>query len=129
MAVLSLLALALGIVVVSLVRSYFFHPLRKFPGPFWAAHTDLWRLYYLCSRRMPDKLLEMHEKYGPVVRFAPNELSFQNPEILEQVYKGGRKFIKSNFYEGFTTFHPNTFGMRDEEVGPLHRCRLCFDKC
>jgi benzoate 4-monooxygenase len=114
-----LLFIALGFVVVSFLRSHFFHPLRKFPGPFWAAHTDIWRVYHLWTRRMPDTLLKVHEKYGPVVRIGPNDLSFQSVEILNDVYKGGRKFIKSNFYDGFTTFHPNTFGMLDEDVSTL----------
>lgn len=73
---------------------------------------------------MPDTLLKMHEKYGPVVRIAPNELSFQSVDILNEVYKGGRKFPKSDFYNGFTTFHPNTFGMLDEEVSTLQHCRF-----
>jgi benzoate 4-monooxygenase len=111
--------LASAVVVVSFIYGHLFHPLRKFPGPFWAAHTDLWRVYHLWTRRMPETLLQMHEKYGPVVRIAPNELSFQSVDILGDVYKGGRKFPKSDFYQGFTTFHPNTFGMLDEEVSTL----------
>ncbi|OCT51550.1 putative benzoate 4-monooxygenase cytochrome P450 [Cladophialophora carrionii] len=110
--------------VVSFLRNHLFHPLRKFPGPFWAAHTDLWRVYHLWTRRMPDTLLKMHEKYGPVVRMAPNELSFQSVDIFSDVYKGGRKFPKSDFYQGFTTFHPNTFGMLDEELHAKRRRQM-----
>lgn len=49
---------------------------------------------------MPDALLKVHEKYGPVVRIGPNDLSFQGAEIFDDVYKAGRKFIKSSFYDG-----------------------------
>lgn len=65
---------------------------------------------------MPNTLLELHEKYGPVVRIGPNDLSFQHAAAIDAIYKSGRKLIKSNFYDGFTTFHPNLFGTRDEEV-------------
>lgn len=109
----------LALVVARFLHIHFFHPLRRFPGPFWAVHTDLWRVYQLSTKRFPEKLLELHTRYGPVVRIAPNELSFDGVGIIEQVYKGGRKFVKSNFYDGFTTFHPNLFGTRDEEVSTL----------
>ena len=110
---------ALVAAAAALLQDHYFHPLRKFPGPFWAAHTDSWRVYQLWTRRMPDTLLKVHEKYGPVVRVGPNDLSFQGVDILNEVYKGGRKFSKSSFYSGFTTFHSNTFGMLDEDVSTL----------
>ena len=66
--------------------------------------------------------LKLHKQYGPVVRIAPNHLSFQSVDILNEVYKGGRKLPESDFYNGFMTFHPNTFGMLDEEVSPLPYC-------
>ncbi len=113
--ILSLIVLA---IVASLIHGHYFHALRKFPGPFWAAHTNLWRIYHLWTRRMPDTLLQLHQKYGPVVQIGPNDLSFQNVEAINQIYKSGRKFVKSDFYDGFTTFHPNLFGNRDEEVIP-----------
>lgn len=108
--------LGLILVVVRFLHVRFFHPLREFPGPFWAAHTDLWRVYHLSTKRFPDTLLKLHARHGPVVRIAPNDLSFEGVGIIEQVYKGGRKFVKSDFYDGFTAFHPNLFGTRDEEV-------------
>ncbi|OAL36936.1 hypothetical protein AYO20_03705 [Fonsecaea nubica] len=118
------LGLPVLFVLASFVRNQFFHPLSKHPGPFWARHTDLWRVYHLCTRRMPDTMIKVHEKYGPVVRVAPNELSFQSVEILEEVYKGGRRFIKSDMYEGFTTFHPNSFGTRDEDLHAKRRRQM-----
>ncbi|OAP60837.1 hypothetical protein AYL99_05839 [Fonsecaea erecta] len=113
-----------ALLLASFLRNQFFHPLSKFPGPFWAAHTDLWRVYHLWTRRMPDTMVQVHEKYGRVVRVAPNELSFQGVEILDQVYKGGRRFIKSNLYDGFTTFHPNSFGTRDEDLHAKRRRQM-----
>lgn len=108
--------LAFTAVVAYLAYFRWFHTLSKFPGPFWASQTDLWRVYQLCTRRMPETLLKLHEKYGPVVRIGPNELSFQSSEALATIYKSGRTMIKSNFYDGFTAFIPNLFGTRDEEV-------------
>ena len=52
---------------ISLYR-LFFHPLRRFPGPFWARLSNLYHLYII---RKSDNYLVMqklHEKYGPIVR-------------------------------------------------------------
>lgn len=53
--------------------------------------------------RQPYKLLELHEKYGPVVRVAPEELSFSSAQSWKDIYgfrQGHRTFIKSPFYDG-----------------------------
>ena len=116
-----LLILLIPVLVVSFILYrfcyfQFLHPLSKFPGPFWAKQTDFWRVYQLWTTRLPNTLLELHRKYGSVVRVGPNELSFQDLDSIAPIYKSGRKVMKSDFYSGFTTFHPNLFGTRDEEV-------------
>ncbi|KAK1488453.1 benzoate 4-monooxygenase cytochrome P450 [Colletotrichum abscissum] len=55
------------------------------------------------SGRQPYRQLELHEKYGPVVRVAPNELSFSSASSWQEIYgvrKGVEPFIKSEFYDG-----------------------------
>ena len=42
----------------------FFHPLSKFPGPFWASVTRLWVAYHCYRADEHTKLLELHKKYG-----------------------------------------------------------------
>ena len=113
LSVLLLLAIAL---IFTLTYNRFFHPLRGFPGPFWAAQTDAWRAYHLCTKRLPDTLEAVHARYGPVVRVGPNDLSFQSVAAIAPIYKSGRRLIKSSFYDGFTAFIPNLFGTQDEEV-------------
>lgn len=65
---------------------------------------------------MPDNLIEAHKRYGSVVRVGPNDLSFDSAEAVSQIYKAGRDMPKTGFYDGFTTFNPNLFGTRDEDV-------------
>ncbi|KAI9775446.1 MAG: hypothetical protein M1816_005936, partial [Peltula sp. TS41687] len=53
--------------------------------------------------RQPYKILALHEKYGPVVRASPNELSFSSAASWRDIYgfrQGHKPFIKSPFYDG-----------------------------
>ncbi|KAF2710597.1 cytochrome P450 [Pleomassaria siparia CBS 279.74] len=62
------------------------HPLRSYPGPF------LWRAYQwpfqrsIISGRFPFDTLELHKKYGHVVRVAPWELSYTDSKALKTIY-------------------------------------------
>jgi len=60
--------------------------LNRFPGPLLAALTPAWRVYHAYYNRHKVMELELHEKYGPIVRTAPNVLSFSDPEVIRDVY-------------------------------------------
>lgn len=64
----------------------YFHPLRRYPGPkLWAAY----RLPYVVRNFqgvLPFKVLEFHKQYGPVVRIAPDELAYTDPEAWNDIY-------------------------------------------
>jgi len=80
-----------------------YHPLYKFPGPPSAAWSNALHSYTFMSGRQPYKLLDLHEKYGPVVRVAPNELSFSSAQSWKDIYgfrQGHKTFVKSPFYDG-----------------------------
>ncbi|KAF7890041.1 uncharacterized protein EAF02_002456 [Botrytis sinoallii] len=70
----------------TVIYNLFFHPLRKFPGPI------LWRssrLPYIISLVRGNLVLDqmkIHEKYGEVVRLAPNEISFTKEEAWNDIY-------------------------------------------
>jgi cytochrome P450 len=60
--------------------------LRHFPGPQLCA---AYRFPYVIENvrgRLPQKVLELHQKYGPVVRIAPNELAFAQAEAWNDIY-------------------------------------------
>lgn len=79
------------------------HPLHRFPGPFLASWSNILHSYWFLSGRQPYHLLQLHEKYGPVVRTAPNELSFSSVNSWKDIYgfrQGHKTFVKSPFYDG-----------------------------
>ncbi|EME48394.1 hypothetical protein DOTSEDRAFT_84037 [Dothistroma septosporum NZE10] len=78
-----------GIALYSLsyvVYNLFLHPLRSHPGPL------LWRMsripydYHSFYGTLPNILREFHEKYGPVVRIAPTELSYTDSRVWKEVW-------------------------------------------
>ncbi|OTA69378.1 benzoate 4-monooxygenase cytochrome P450 [Hypoxylon sp. EC38] len=81
----------------------FFHPLSKIPGPWLASISDIPYCWWLLGGRQPYKVLELHNKYGPTVRIAPNEVSFNTAQSWKDIYghrAGHQVFLKGTFYEG-----------------------------
>ncbi|KAF6758259.1 cytochrome P450 [Ephemerocybe angulata] len=80
-----------------------FHPLAHFPGPTLAALTDYYVMYYdvIKGGEMLDQLNILHERYGPVVRFGPNQLHFSDPAAYDAIYRDPRFPKDPNFYESF----------------------------
>ncbi|CDM34511.1 hypothetical protein DTO013E5_5013 [Penicillium roqueforti] len=110
--------------LVYLIYQRFLHPLAKYPGPFLAAFTDFNKFSLFLSLRIDQRIFSLHQKYGPIVRIAPNELSFWNPEAVAPIYKSGKAMVKSPFFDGFKTFNPSLFGNRDEKVHALRRRQM-----
>ncbi|OAG38725.1 hypothetical protein AYO21_07078 [Fonsecaea monophora] len=68
------------------IYNIYFHPLAHYPGPILARASHLWRLKgYLYGTEAHD-ILEAHNKYGGVVRLAPDELSYVSPIAWKQIY-------------------------------------------
>ncbi|KUI58549.1 Versicolorin B desaturase [Cytospora mali] len=79
-------------ILFSVLYNVFFHPLSKFPGPLWARTT---RIPYWIASMKGDQVFFMHrlhEEYGPVVRFSPNELSYTDGRAWRDIcgYTKGR---------------------------------------
>lgn len=68
----------------------FLHPLRSYPGPrLYAASIIPISILRLQGKILPT-LQAAHKKYGPVVRLAPNELSYIDLQAWKDIY-GHRK--------------------------------------
>jgi hypothetical protein len=69
-------------------------PLRKYRGPFLAGFTNLWRYNLTKSGRYGETIKKLHDKYGPVVRIAPNVLDLDYPELIKIIYGTDGKWVK-----------------------------------
>lgn len=63
--------------VSQLVYNLFLHPLRKVPGPLTHRATRLTYIYYARSGMLHHRLRDLQERYGPVVRIAPQRARLQ----------------------------------------------------
>ncbi|KAL8983732.1 MAG: hypothetical protein Q9205_002101 [Flavoplaca limonia] len=83
----------LASIVVSLVylisKAFYnlrFHPLARFPGPsLWAA-SRIPYAWTLLRGDLTQRTKELHDRYGHVVRLAPNELSFIDAQAWQDIY-------------------------------------------
>jgi cytochrome P450 len=83
------------------VYRLYFHPLSKYPGPFWAKITDLYSTYHAWKGDRHLEFWRCHEKYGNVVRFGPNSVSFNTSTALHDIYGFKRNVRKADFYSAF----------------------------
>ncbi|KAF1836518.1 cytochrome P450 [Decorospora gaudefroyi] len=96
----------------------FLHPLRRYPGPL------LWRSfrfpYVIATHRgeIHKRFTELHTRYGPVVRVAPNELSYVDSRAVKDIYTtrpGHLPFERNRtFSKKMTPDEPNSIVGFDE---------------
>ncbi|KAI0099754.1 averantin oxidoreductase [Nemania sp. FL0031] len=84
------------------IYNIWLHPLAKYPGPRLAAASPLWMISSYFYGRTPSDLHKLHERYGPVVRTSPNELSYINSIQWKEIYgykpRGDAEFAKDPKY-------------------------------
>ena len=94
-------AIAIAAIAGLAVERLILSPLAKIPGPKLAALTQWWIIYHEFNGDRTLTIHALHEKYGPVVRVSPTEVSFTSPEGVKDIYGAGSTFPKSHFYDLF----------------------------
>jgi cytochrome P450 len=85
------------------VYQRYFHPLSRYPGPFLNSITGLPTAITLLRGRFAFDNKLLHEKYGPVFRLGPNELSFTSSQATQDIYgfrSGHQNMKKSLLHTG-----------------------------
>ncbi|PYH48399.1 putative cytochrome P450 pisatin demethylase [Aspergillus saccharolyticus JOP 1030-1] len=75
--------------IVRVVYCCYFHPLVKYPGPWFS--SSLWGQHHLTEE-------SLHQRYGPIVRVAPIWLSSARLEDFEAIYGFNKSIKKDDFY-------------------------------
>ncbi|KAI3336999.1 cytochrome P450 family protein [Xylariaceae sp. AK1471] len=97
-------------------------PLAAFPGPLAAKLAKSWRSYSHYRGNFHRDLVDLHERYGPVVRIGPNELSVGDPEAFRKIYSISNAFPKGPSYSVLRGTRPfDLANERDEKVHGAQR--------
>ncbi|KAL6238012.1 cytochrome P450 [Aspergillus navahoensis] len=110
--------------IIWIIYTRWFHPLARFPGPFWAFVS-----------RAEKTQRKLHEKYGPVVRIAPNELVTSDPAAAKTFYtvkSGTGKAGSSNVYSMSSVLQSEKYidaciNIWDEKLGEIADRKESFD--
>lgn len=81
-----LLMLFLTVVLVTIIRRRYFSPLSHIPGPFLASFSRLWHMRYIIRGDQQIVLAKAHEKYGPFVRIAHDEVSVCHENAVKSLF-------------------------------------------
>ncbi|KAH7026802.1 fusicoccadiene 8-ol C-15 hydroxylase [Macrophomina phaseolina] len=76
----------LALAAAKILYNVHFHPAAAYPGPLRARATRLYYMYYRMSGRLEFKIKELHDRYGRVVRVAPDELSYNGGTAWDDIY-------------------------------------------
>jgi benzoate 4-monooxygenase len=104
----SILLLALvfaAYLVAFIIYNAFLHPFSSFPGPPLARISKIWSRYGNLKGRKSHRIHAAHQKYGPVIRAGPNELSFSSPEAVRDIYTNDAFVKEEAFYRAKRVFH------------------------
>lgn len=97
-------------------------PLRRYPGPLLASGSRTWKVWSTWSGHTERDHIEIHNRYGPVVRIAPNELSLASPHAAREVLAAGKGFHKTDFYSVFPPpENPDIFTETRESVHAIKK--------
>ncbi|KAH6603938.1 Cytochrome P450 [Trichoderma cornu-damae] len=90
--------------------------MARVPGPWYSQWTSAVLDYKWLTGQRPIYVHYLHEKYGPVVRIAPNEVDVTDMESVKAIYNVKETFKKSSFYRKLTSVRtPVLFALTDVE--------------
>ncbi|KAI1336710.1 pisatin demethylase [Xylariaceae sp. FL0016] len=101
-------ASALIYIVYSYVMTWY--RLRKIPGPLLAHFSYLWLAKVSMGGRQYYIYRGLCEKYGPLVRVGPNEITTDDPEIIRKMSAARSQYGKGEWYIG-ARFNPYSDSM------------------
>jgi cytochrome P450 len=73
-------------ILLNFVYNITLHPLAKYPGPILWRMSPIPSIISLLRGRISFDYKVLHDKYGPVVRVMPNELSFNTAKAWDDIY-------------------------------------------
>ncbi|KAL3251448.1 hypothetical protein ABHI18_010657 [Aspergillus niger] len=115
-------ATAVAIWVLQIAYKLLRSPLRHIPGPLYTRVTRLPLKFSIVTGRRIYFIHDLHQKYGPVVRIAPDEVSVSSLPEFKEIHRVGSAFLKTPWYQKFAwDRNPGLFTMRDPKEHAARR--------
>ena len=108
---------ALAYLLFTAIYNRYLHPLSKYPGPVLASISRLPQLTAYVKGRSHLHVKALHDRYGNVVRIAPDELSFREGDAWKDIY-GNRPQRKANFLKDMRFYNKSKSGIPNLAVAP-----------
>jgi len=93
------LCLFVAYLVLTTIYNLWFHPLAKYPGPFFSRISGIPSFYYACKGDRHIWAWRQFQIYGDKFRAAPNLILFNSPEAYNSVFGYNTNVRKSDFYD------------------------------
>lgn len=109
------------------IYNLYLHPLAKYPGPLVWRATRLGFVNSLVRGNLVQDVQKIHEKYGDIVRLAPNELSFAREEAWRDVFAvrpGHKPFLKNQVFWKPPPGSPQVFASTADTVKHARQRKL-----
>lgn len=90
----SLVVCVIGVLFLYHLVKLLLDPLKDIPGPFLARFTRFWYFWEIYRGSFEATDVELHRKYGPIIRIAPGEYSIDDAEAAKTIYGHGNAFVK-----------------------------------
>ncbi|KAF5622875.1 Isotrichodermin C-15 hydroxylase [Fusarium sp. NRRL 52700] len=88
-------------VAAVVVYRLYFHPLAKYPGPFWARISAVPAYYYTLRQDRHVWFWQLQEKYGPTFRITPNSVLINTPTGLKTIFNNKANVKKTEYYKTY----------------------------
>ncbi|KAI0798923.1 cytochrome P450 [Xylaria sp. FL0064] len=83
------------------VYRLYFHPLSKYPGPFWARLSQFPALWHTTRGDRHVWLLRLQHRYGNTFRYSPNQILVNTPAAANLLADPRGNIYKANFYRAW----------------------------
>lgn len=80
------------------IYNIFLHPLCSFPGPVTSAASTWPKIRHALRGDVIYWIVDLHAKFGEVVRVSPNELSFSSADAWKDIYGHGSRLSKDPLF-------------------------------
>lgn len=117
-------ALGFALYIVACIRSYV--RLRNIPGPRLHAWSvfPLFRVHF--KGKILDAFFDLTQRYGPLVRIAPNTILVSDPDVLRRMSERKSRYTRDEFYLAarLVPGEDNLFSTVDEEAHTILRKKM-----